>query len=570
MRNNRSLTTPFENYSCEIPFCEYPRPQMKRDSYICLNGQWDLKIEGKNGIKYSGEIIVPFPPESRISGVQKYIDKTDVLIYEKHFALPENFLKDRLILNFGAVDQYAKVYVNNVFVGENEGGYIPFSFDITDKLKQENIIKVVVSDPLDKSLPYGKQSKKSHGMWYTKISGIWQSVWLESVPENYIKSLTIAPTLDSVNISLDTETKENTIIIHYPQGDLSYTFQKDIEIKVENPVSWSPENPYLYYFTVISGQDKIESYFALRTISVVSNNGKKYIALNGKPYYFHGLLDQGYFSDGIFIPASNEGYKQDVLKMKECGFNTLRKHIKIEPDLFYYYCDKYGMIVFQDIINSGGYSFLIDTAFPNVFFKKGVSHFASKKRKEAFLKTGEKMLELLYNHPSVCYYTIFNEGWGQFNTNYCYKYFKMLDKTRIFDTASGWFKTNCTDVYSEHVYFKKVNLKCKGDKPLVLSEFGGYSFKIPEHSFNLKRTYGYRFYKDSKDFENALISLYINEIKPNIEKGLCATVLTQVSDVEDETNGLLTYDRQVLKVDTKVMDDIKKELDEVFENQFKK
>lgn len=568
--NNRVLTTPFEDFSSNLPFCDYPRPQLKRDSYLCLNGNWDFKFEDKKGIKYSGAITVPFPPESRISGVERYIDKNDVLIYEKSFTLPENFLKDRLILNFGAVDQYTKVYVNDIFLGENKGGYIPFSFDITGALKEINTIKVVVSDPLDKTLPYGKQSKKSSGMWYTKTSGIWQSVWLESVPEGYIKSLKITPTINSVNISLDTQTKDNTIIIHYPQGDVSYNFKKNIEIKVENPVCWSPENPYLYEFTVISGEDKIDSYFALRTISTISKKGRNYMALNGKPYYFHALLDQGYFSDGIFTPASPEGYKNDIIKMKECGFNTLRKHIKIEPDLFYYYCDKYGMIVFQDMINSGGYSFLIDTAFPTVFFKKGVSHFASKKRREAFIKTGEKMLELLYNHPCVCYYTIFNEGWGQFDTNYCYKHFKALDKTRIFDTASGWFKTNCTDVYSEHVYFKKVNLKCKGDKPLVLSEFGGYSFKIPDHSFNLKRTYGYRFYNDGKNFETALMKLYREEIKPSIVKGLCATVLTQVSDIEDETNGLLTYDRKLLKVDPKLMCDIKKELDEVFENQFKK
>ena len=567
-KEKRKLITPFEKDIKEIPFCDYPRPQMKRDSYLSLNGKWDFKIECKNKIKYSGEITVPFPPESRISGVERYVDKKDVLLYEKRFTLPENFLKDRLILNFGAVDQYTKVYVNDIFVGENKGGYIPFSFDITNALKQENIIKVLVLDPLDKALPYGKQSKKSSSMWYTKTSGIWQSVWLESVPEKYIKSLKITPTLNSVNIALDTEINDNKIIIHYPQGDKAYAFQKDIEIEIENPVCWSPENPYLYEFTVISGEDKIDSYFALRTVSIVSKNNKKYIALNGKPYYFHALLDQGYFSDGIFTPASAEGYKNDIVKMKGCGFNTLRKHIKIEPDLFYYYCDKYGMIVFQDMINSGGYSFLIDTAFPTVFFKKGITHFASKKRKEAFIETGEKMLELLYNHPCVCYYTIFNEGWGQFSTKRCYKRFKALDETRIFDTASGWFKTNSTDLYSEHVYFKKVNLKCKGDKPLVLSEFGGYSCKIPEHSFNLKRTYGYRFYNNCKDFENALIKLYKEEIKAGIEKGLCATVLTQVSDIEDETNGLLTYDRRLLKVDPKLMCEIKKELDQVFEKQF--
>ncbi len=551
------LKTPFETElnTKPIPLSEYPRPQLVRDSYLCLNGEWNFKIVNNESEKYSGKITVPFPPESRISGVEREIEATDTLIYSKEFSLPEGFLKDKLILNFGAVDQYTEVYINGQFVGKNIGGYLPFSFDITKYLNPiNNSIKVIVTDPLDKNLPYGKQTDKRGGMWYTKTSGIWQTVWLESVTNDYVKGLKITPTLDSVHIDISSNVDKKTVILDMHDGKREYTTnQNSIDIKIDNPKLWTPETPFLYDFTVISGNDTVKSYFALREINVQSINNKTYICLNRKPYFFNGLLDQGYFSDGIFTPASYDGYKNDILKMKECGFNMLRKHIKTEPDIFYYYCDKYGMAVFQDFINSGKYSFLIDTALPTVFLKKGISHYANKTRREEFFKTGEQILSTLYNHPCVLYYTIFNEGWGQFDADGCYKHFKALDPTRIFDTTSGWFKTGLSDVQSEHIYFKPIKLKAKPHKPLVLSEFGGYSCKIKDHSFNLTKTYGYRYFNSTSDFEAELIKLYENQILPALKTGLNAAVLTQVSDVEDETNGLLTYDRQVLKLDSKRM-----------------
>ena len=571
MKNNKfaKLYTPFENElnNNSIPLSEYPRPQLVRDSYLCLNGEWDFKIVNKETEKYNGKITVPFPPESRISGVEREIDKKDTLIYSKKFTLPQAFLKDKLILNLGAVDQYTKVYINGHFVGGNVGGYLPFSFDITEYITPSiNTVKVVVTDPLDKNLPYGKQTNKRGGMWYTKISGIWQTVWLENVPADYIKSLKITPAMNCVHIDINSTAPQKKIILDLPDGKREYTVnQSSIDIEIENPMLWTPETPYLYYFTVISGNDMVKSYFALREVSIKNANGKSYICLNQKPYYFHGLLDQGYFSDGIFTPASYEGYKNDILKMKECGFNMLRKHIKTEPELFYYYCDKYGMAVFQDFINSGNYSFLIDTALPTVFLKKGISHRASETRRKAFYDTGKRMLANLYNHPSVLYYTVFNEGWGQFGADECYKRFKALDSTRIFDTTSGWFKNKLSDVDSEHIYFKPVKLKANS-KPLILSEFGGYSCKIKNHSFNLKETYGYRYFNNTDDLENALIKLYENEIIPCLKSGLNATVLTQVSDVEDETNGLLTYDRQILKVNSKRMLETARKLYKVFNN----
>lgn len=549
-RITKNLSTDFELNLKEniIPWQTYPRPQLKRDSYICLNGQWDFEVCNNGGITYKGKITVPFVPESRISGVNTEIKKDDILVYKKDFVLPQDFMRDRVILNFGAVDQYCKVFVNGEFVGENKGGYLPFSFDITEFLNGEtNELKVEAKDPLDKELPYGKQTENPSGMWYTKISGIWQTVWLESVPENYIKNIKITPSSDSVKISVSAS-GEKQITVFIESGNIVKNFNsKEIEIKIDNPVSWTPENPYLYNFTVTAGEDRVESYFALRTVEIKEFEDRKYICLNGSPYFFNGLLDQGYFSDGIFLPATDEGYKNDILRMKELGFNTLRKHIKTEPDLFYYYCDKYGMIVFQDFINSGKYSFFIDTALPTVFMKKGITHKASLLRRADFIKTGVGIIASLYNHPSVCYYTIFNEGWGQFCADEMYNYFKPLDKTRIFDTTSGWFKTKLSDVESEHVYFRKIKLMPK-KRPLILSEFGGYSYKVKDHIFNICGNYGYGVFKTREEFENAFVKLYEEQIIPAVKNGLNGAVYTQVSDVEDETNGILTYDRKVLKL----------------------
>ena len=533
-----------------IPWNVYPRPQMKRDSFFCLNGEWKLSVASMNGME-DKPILVPFCPESLLSGVGIPPANITVMSYCKTFTLPEGFDQGRVLLHFGAVDQCAKIYLNGQLVGSHVGGYEAFSFDVTDYLENENLLEVECEDMLfNHILPYGKQRKKRGGMWYTPVSGIWQTVWLESVPETYIHSLRIDTTANTATITAEGVT-DGTVTVTTPDGNLSFPLAAGkATITIPSPRLWSPEDPYLYAFTVEAGEDKVQSYFALRTLEVKTVNDIPRLCLNGRPYFFHALLDQGYWSDGIYTPASPECYAQDILAMKELGFNTLRKHIKVEPEQFYYDCDRLGMIVMQDMVNNGRYSFIRDTALPTIGIKKlsDKNHHRNKDTREAFYQGMESTVNQLRNHPCICYWTIFNEGWGQFNSQVAYEILCELDDTRFIDTASGWFKGAESDVDSEHIYFKPVKLKYR-DKPMVLSEFGGYAYKPEGHAFNPTGTYGYRFFKQQEDFENALVDLYKDEIIPAVKEGLCGAVYTQVSDVEDETNGLLSYDRKVLKAD---------------------
>ncbi|MBR5460057.1 MAG: glycoside hydrolase family 2 [Clostridia bacterium] len=542
MNYYKELKTPFEDDLTETP---YPRPQLRRDSFLSLFGEWDLYVREERE-EYLGKITVPYPPESRISGISRMLKPSEKYVYRKTFLIENDFLKSRTLLHFGAVDQIARITLNGITYPENVGGYLPFTYDVTSSVRiGENTLEVEVTDTLDNTFGYGKQTCKSSGMWYTAISGIWQEVWLESVADKYIKSVTFTPTLERVDITVDGGLCEKTLLF----DGREHNFEGDFfTLEVENPIRWTPENPHLYDIVITDGEDRVESYFALRTIDVREVNGKPRICLNGKPYFFHGVLDQGYWSDGIFTPANERGYLFDILEMKRQGFNTLRKHIKIEPDIFYYYCDKYGMAVFQDMVNCGENSFIRDTALPTVGFKSIKREGAEKKRLESFLSDSIDTLSLLYNHPSVVYYTIFNEGWGQFDADGVYEVLKRLDPTRIFDTASGWFKPCESDVDSEHIYFKKIKLKC-GKRPLVLSEFGGYSCRIDGHAFNTDKTYGYGKCRDTEELMKRLESVYLNEIITLIDEGLSASILTQLSDIEDEINGLVTYDRQVVKTD---------------------
>ncbi len=555
--STKKLKTPYS--PDEIPFNFHPSPQFKRDDFLVLNGKWKFSVREKNKICPLGDILVPFSPESELSGIRRITKGSDELIYEKSFSV--DLKEKRALLHFGAVDTKAEVFINGQKVGEHTGGYLPFSFDVTPYLEKENHLKVVVRDSLDKKYAYGKQKHKRGGMWYTPISGIWQTVWLEFVPENYIKEIKITPTLNNVNIKvIGGETKK--IIDLDGEG---YEFEGDEFTLTPKEIHlWTPENPYLYNFTLFCGEDKISSYFALREVSIANINGTAYITLNKKPQFFNALLDQGYYPDGIYTPGNEKAYIDDILRMKELGFNTLRKHIKIEPDIFYYYCDLYGMFVFQDMVNNGRYNFLIDTALPTVFTKRGLRKTAPRKYAKVFLEDSVSTVNTLYNHPCIVYYTIFNEGWGQHNATKIYNTLKSMDSSRIWDTASGWFKDCESDVVSDHTYFKSLTSKGNAVKPTIISEFGGYSLNVQDHVFNPDNVYGYRKYTDKDIFMKELYNLYTQQVVPSVKNGVNGVVLTQLSDVEDEINGILTYDRKILKVDKDTMLQISQTLQKSF------
>ena len=565
-----TLTTPFEADMPAVPWEEYPRPQLKRDSFLCLNGTWQLSCRRGKTESPIGTVIVPFPPESKISGIAQTFEKNDTLIYQRAFTLTESFVQERVLLHFGAVDQEVYVFVNGRLAGHHVGGYWPFTLDVTDMVVcGENTLTAEVCDPLDIMQPYGKQRRKRGGMWYTPTSGIWQTVWMESVPASYITGIKADMSAESVTLHIQGGDPSKILTVTTPDGEETFSFEgNSFTFAPQNPRLWSPDDPYLYHFTLKCGADTVSSYMAFRSVAVAQQNGGSCITLNGKPLFFHGLLDQGYFADGIFMPATPEGFRQDILRCKQLGFNMLRKHIKIEPDLFYYYCDLYGMVVFQDMVNNGRYSFLRDTALPTVGLKRGFPRRTPKRQREWFAQGAQRTLSFLHNHPCVCYYTIFNEGWGQHDADRWYTALQKRDPSRIWDTASGWFRCHNTDVQSEHVYFKPVKLTASADKPLVLSEFGGYSCKIAGHAFNLKKTYGYRHFETTEAFAAALEALYREQIIPAIEGGLCATVLTQVSDVEDEVNGLFTYDRQLCKVEDAAMQKLAGDLSAAFDKRW--
>ena len=520
---------------------------MVRDSYLSLNGEWSFAYSEDTPTSFDEKIIVPFPPESRLSGIERSHKDNEKLYYKRSFTIPDGFIKSKLILHLGAVDQICEVTVNGKFIGRGEGGYLPHSFDITDAANEgKNEITVIATDTLSKLYPYGKQRKKRGGMWYTPISGIWQSVWIESLPEKAIRDVRITASCDKATLEVITDAEDITAVIENAE------VTRDGRVFTVTPNEkklWTPDTPYLYYFKIKTETDEVTCYFALREIGVDDFNGVKRLTLNGKPYLFNGLLDQGYFPDGIYLPKSSEGYEKDILTAKSLGFNTLRKHIKIEPEIFYHLCDKLGMVVFQDMVNNSGYSFIRDTALPTIGMKRFPDKFLhrNKKSRQIFIDEMKRTMEHLYSYPSVLYYTIFNEGWGQFNADKAYEIAKQIDETKIIDSTSGWFKQKKSDVESHHVYFKKLAAKKSFDRPVVISEFGGYSLRIPGHLFGSKN-YGYKTFKNEKDFEDAVVDLYENEALPLVESHISALIYTQISDIEDETNGFMTYDREVLKV----------------------
>lgn len=564
----------------QIPWDTYPRPLLKRDDWINLCGWWRFSVRshGEELPLTNNRIRVPFPPETPLSGIQNHFPEGAELIYERDVELPAGFLSDRLLLHVGAADQHAKVYVDGKFCGSHDGGYTHFTMEIPDAPENFTLRIVVTDDLNDAREPYGKQRLRRGGMWYTPFSGLWQSVWMESVPADYVRSLKIDTDMTHAHLSTGDPSQNGTVTVQMPSGEAVYELKNgEANITPSEIRNWSPEDPYLYDFTLtLAGQkpedmrelgmvpaaassgntcgvgDRVRSYFALRSVSTGIVDGIPRILLNGTPYFLHGLLDQGYWSDGLCTPADPSLYEEEIASLKNMGFNTLRKHIRVEPDLYYAVCDRLGMIVYQDMVNNGHYSFIRDTALPNLGFAKrdDCRIPVPKEVREVFFERSQETIRQLSSFPSILCWTIFNEGWGQFDSTTAYKRLKKLLPDVILDAASGWYDMGAGDVKSVHRYNGVYTFR-PSHRPVVLSEFGGFSCAIPGHMSSPDKSYGYGAMKNPEMLTGRIERIFREEILPVIPRGLCGCIYTQVSDVEDEINGIFTYDRQVTKPDTK-------------------
>ena len=590
----KELATRWKNQvDTNNPLPEYPRPNMVRDSFLSLNGEWDYCINQQEKVaEYDGTIIVPFSPETALSGVQRIVMPEDYLHYRKVFRLPDGFKKDRVLLHFGAVDQECSVYLNGQLLGEHVGGYLSFSFDITDVLTDgENVLTLCVRDMTEKA-PHarGKQKLVRKGgmssLFYTPQSGIWKTVWLESVAKEYIESLKITPLYDEAAVKVEIcirnagEELRNAKVKVLDAGKVVAEATVDV-VKAEalfplkDFVSWTPENPHLYDLEVTYGEDKVTSYFGMRKFSVGKDKkGLLRFYLNNKPFFFNGVLDQGYWPESLLTAPTEEALKYDIVKLKDLGYNTIRKHIKIEPDRFYYLCDKLGMIVWQDMPNGGGnYNLLHVMYLTNVFSWYGRTikdnHYGIFARRDEngrnqYYKDLKGMVEQLYNYPSIAVWVPFNEGWGQFDATKATELIRGLDDTRLVNEACGWFDQKGGDMYSIHNYLRKLKVKPQKDRVVALTEFGGYAFPIPGH-MACEKEFGYKHYKTKEELTANYKRLWEEEIYPNLEKGLSSTIYTQTSDIEEEINGLMTYDREENKFVEEELKMLHRRLFEAFE-----
>ena len=555
--------------SCPLP--EYPRPQLRRESFYNLNGVWDYAVtpSGDEPEVWDGEIVVPFSPEAPLSGAARGPAKDEYLHYRRGFTLPEGFQKSRVLLHFGAVDQIAEVFVNGVSAAKHSGGYWPFSADITSLLREgENILRVTVRDNADDpTFAYGKQRYKRGGMWYTAQSGIWQTVWLESVPEVYVKSLRITPEFDEARVRVELETaleSSAAITCDVRAADGSFvagSWAKGGVCVVPLPGfrAWTPDDPYLYTLDITCGEDRVESYFAMRKFSYVELGGHKVFGLNNAPLFHNGLLDQGYYPDGLLTPPSDEAMVNDIETMKRCGFNMLRKHTKVECDRWYYHCDRLGLIVWQDIVNGGSaYNLWFVTYLTNVLQPllrrfpdgKACRRLLSRAKpagREEYAHELADTVQALRCHPCIACWVPFNEGWGQFDAGKAVQALRTLDGTRLVDEASGWFDQGGGDVHSLHNYFYPLRIRPQ-KRTVALSEYGGIAWPMPGHE-PPRKTYGYGTAKDRQELTARYKKLQLKTVLPQLEKGLSALVYTQLTDVEDEVNGLFTYDRAAVKPD---------------------
>lgn len=571
---------------------EYPRPNLVRSSYFNLNGEWDCCMNCYADAaeqEYCKKILVPFSPETVLSGVEEILEPGMYLHYRKLFRLPEGFVKSRVLLHFGAVDQECEVFLNGTLLGAHKGGYLPFSFDVTEALAEENVLTVHVKDETEQS-PHarGKQKLSKKGilssLFYTPQSGIWQTVWMESVEEEYIDWVKITPIYDAGAVKMRVKTagvrvSDQTIrIVVMEQDKVAAQAQtepdKDCVIVLDHFKAWSPEHPFLYDVRISYGKDEVSSYFGMRKVSTGRDeNGILRFYLNNKPYFFNGLLDQGYWPESLMTPPCDEALVYDIRKQKEMGYNTIRKHVKVELPRFYYHCDRLGMMVWQDMPNGGG-------AY-NMVFVAGIANFSDSIAREMsdgnyrrfkredregrrqYCRDLTGMVKHLYNHPCIAAWVPFNEGWGQFDAVWVTKQLGRLDKSRLINQACGWFDQKGGDMYSIHNYKRGLSISPQ-ERVVALTEYGGYAYPVDGHLFSEKK-FGYRHYSSGRALTDGYRRLIEKEIFPNIPRGLSAAIYTQVSDIETEINGVMTYDREVDKMDLDTVRELNKKLYRIFE-----
>jgi beta-galactosidase/beta-glucuronidase len=567
----------------ERPLPEYPRPQLVRDSYLNLNGRWQYAVTASAELpaRWDGTIVVPFSPETPLSGVGHVVQPHEVLHYRRSVRLPDGSAPPgcRVLLHFGAVDQWCRVVLNGTTLGEHTGGYLPFWFDLTDALQPgDNDLHVVVRDPTDRGvLSRGKQSLTPGGIWYTPTSGIWQTVWLETVPDPWVERLTIEP---------HPATGALTVVAHLAATSLVDAVDCDVRVLAEGvevaaargragtpiqvtvpaPRQWSPDDPFLYDLVVTAGEDTVRSYAGLRCFGVGRDEqGLPRLLLNGRPYFPAGVLDQGYWPDGGMTPPSDEAMVHDIATMKRLGFTMLRKHVTIEPLRWYHHCDRLGMLVWQDMVNGGGrYHHRVVTTPALVPLHLPDRWYAAFAREDAdgrahWLAEADQTIRHLQAVVSLALWVPFNEGWGQFDAAAVAQRVRTLDPTRPVDHASGWHDQGAGDLTSMHVYVRPVRVPRRrrrtAARVLALTEYGGYSWRVEGHTAG-PAAFGYRRFSDAHALGAAFTRLHAEQVVPAIARGLGATVYTQLSDVETETNGLLTCDRRVQKLPDEVVQSV--------------
>ena len=567
------------------PLAEYPRPAMRRDSCEILNGPWQYAITqtAEYPAAWQGSILVPYSPEAPASGVNRTLQPGQWLHYHRFFAPPAGE-GGRVLLHFGAVDYACAVQVNGHLAGGHRGGYWPFTLDITDLLNGtgRNSLWVAVQDPTGHGTQArGKQTLKPGGMFYPAQSGIWQTVWLERVPDNYIQTLTVTPDYDARTVTVRVHTAKPggavnlwamvraggvTIAEDWGSDEADQDGEVTLNIPEEHFFPWSPDTPFLYDLTVgttqgeEAGFDTVHSYFALRKWSCAPDaHGVLRFCLNDKPILLNGLLDQGYWPEGLYTPPSDAAVERELSEVKALGFNLLRKHAKIEPQRWYYHCDRLGLIVWQDIVNGGSaYNLWFVTYLTNVLQPllrrfpdgKACRRLLSRAKpagREEYAHELADTVQALRCHPCIACWVPFNEGWGQFDAGKAVQALRTLDGTRLVDEASGWFDQGGGDVHSLHNYFYPLRIRPQ-KRTVALSEYGGIAWPMPGHEPPHK-TYGYGTAKDRQELTARYKKLQLKTVLPQLEKGLSALVYTQLTDVEDEVNGLFTYDRAAVKPD---------------------